>query len=168
MSLRHSRPAMRFAPSAAGVVTAGVLALALAGCGSSSHSSGQSTPPSTARSALQSSGLKTETSPIGTVLAAPSGRTIYELVGATAGHSACTGGCLAIWPEVMSGGHQVVVDGHPAYTFSGDHAPGQANGQGLSDTWGKWWALGPNGVPITTAQPSSTTAPSGNSGYSGY
>jgi predicted lipoprotein with Yx(FWY)xxD motif len=116
----------RSARFAASLATAGLLALALGACGSTSPSSS-----------------------------------------ATSSHSACTGSCLSVWPPVEVGGHQVVVNGHPAYTFSGDAAPGQVNGQGLQDTWGKWWALGPGGVPITTSKPSSTT--SGSSyGYGGY
>ncbi|MGH8995598.1 MAG: COG4315 family predicted lipoprotein [Acidimicrobiales bacterium] len=152
---------MRFSHRAAGVASVAVLALALAACGSASpSSSAKATSPAT-------TGLKTKSTSIGTVLAAPSGHTVYELVGATPTHSPCTGGCLAIWPPVKANGHQVVIKGHPAYTFSGDNAPGQVNGQGLKDKWGKWWVLDPTGTPITKTKSSSTTTTSGSSGY-GY
>ncbi|HLG67168.1 MAG TPA: hypothetical protein VKV36_04775 [Acidimicrobiales bacterium] len=143
-----------------------MLALALAACSSTSPSSSAKGSGRTTRNP-SAAGLRSESTSIGTVLATSSGHTVYELVGATSSHSACTGSCLSIWPPVEAGGHQVVVNGHPAYTFSGDAAPGQVNGQGLQDTWGKWWALGPGGVPITTSKPSSTTSGSGY-GYGGY
>jgi predicted lipoprotein with Yx(FWY)xxD motif len=32
-------------------------------------------------------------------------------------------------------GNQVVYNDHPLYTFSGDKAPGQTNGQGIGGKW---------------------------------
>ena len=68
---------------------------------------------------------------------------------------------LAIWPEVKVNGTQVVVNGHPAFTFAGDTAAGQTKGQNLKDQWGVWLALDPKGNPITPAASATTTAPNG-------
>src|ERR1700712_3857773 len=79
----------------------------LAGCGSSSSTtpaaaSTPSSPSASSASAASSSAspLKTRSTSIGTVLVDPSGKTVYELVGATAANNKCSGSCLVIWPEV--------------------------------------------------------------------
>ncbi|MGN6609609.1 MAG: hypothetical protein ACTHMS_21695 [Jatrophihabitans sp.] len=100
-------------------------------------------------------GLRTESTPVGTVLADSSGRTVYELVGDSVARPTCTGQCLSVWPAVTANGHQVVVHGHPAYTFVGDRATGQVTGQDLTDQWGRWLALGADGDPITSSRPGS-------------
>jgi predicted lipoprotein with Yx(FWY)xxD motif len=41
-------------------------------------------------------------------------------------------------------GNQVEYNGHPLYTFSGDTAPGQANGEGVA---GMWYVVTPN-LPV--------------------
>ena len=134
-----------------GVVAAGataVVALA-AGCASSS---------SKAPAAGAASGLKTSSTSIGTVLVDGSGRTVYELVGDTAANPNCTGGCLAIWPAVMANGKQVVVNGHPVFTFSSDASAGQTKGQNVTDQWGQWLALDASGNPISGPAAGSSTA----------
>jgi predicted lipoprotein with Yx(FWY)xxD motif len=142
----------------AGAVTA-VLTL-VAGCGSSSSSGN----PAASKSF---SGLKTTSTSIGTVLVDPSGRTVYELVGDTAAKQTCTGGCLAIWPAVMTNGKQMIVNGHPAFTYAGDTSAGQTKGQNLTDQWGRWLALDASGNPISAAGSKSSAgtskAPSGGS-----
>jgi predicted lipoprotein with Yx(FWY)xxD motif len=134
--------------------------------GTTTSSSGASTTtaaPTAGATTTIPVGLRTHATPIGSVLATASGYTVYELVGATASQSPCRGACLSVWPAVTVNGKQVVVDGHPGYTFVGDTAPGQAKGQGLRDTWGLWLALDPAGQPITGKAASSTTTTS--SGY---
>jgi hypothetical protein len=64
----------------------------------------------------------------------------------------------------MANGHQVVVNGHPVHRFAGDTAAGQVKGQGVTDQWGKWWALSPMGNRIATMR-TTTTAPGSGSGY---
>ena len=138
-----------------GLTAAGATAFValVAGCGSSSSSAvtpaaggsssgSSSTPASSAPAASGSaSSLQTKSTSIGTVLVDPSGKTVYELVGATAANNMCSASCLAIWPAVTANGTQVVVNGHPAFTFVGDSAAGQTKGQGVTDQWGKWLAL---------------------------
>jgi predicted lipoprotein with Yx(FWY)xxD motif len=112
--------------------------------------------------------LKTRSTSIGTVLVDSAGRTVYELVGDSVNKPTCTGGCLAVWPAVKKNGHQVVVNGHPAYTYVHDTAAGQVNGQNVRDRWGLWLALGANGNAIhgtggggATSSSSSKAAPGG-------
>ncbi len=103
--------------------------------------------------------LQTKSTSIGTVLVDPSGKTVYELVGATAANTMCDAGCLAVWPAVTASGTQVVVNGHPAFTFIGDSSAGQTKGQDLTDKWGKWLALDASGNPVTTPAAATSKAP---------
>jgi predicted lipoprotein with Yx(FWY)xxD motif len=92
-----------------------------------------------------------------TVLADAQGRTLYWFAPDTATRSACYGSCAAYWPPVKGpatagpgvtgtlsvltrtgGSVQAAYDGHPLYTYVGDRAPGQANGNGLNLNGGLW------------------------------
>jgi predicted lipoprotein with Yx(FWY)xxD motif len=92
-----------------------------------------------------------------TVLADANGRTLYWFAPDTAARSACYGSCAAYWPPVKGpvtagtgvtgtlsvltrsdGSVQAVYDGHPLYTYVGDRAPGQANGNNLNLNGGLW------------------------------
>ena len=130
--------------------------LALAACGSSSSSGtaaggGGSTAASQPAGGGSATTLKSKSTSIGKVLVDASGHTVYELVGDSAANPKCAGSCLAIWPPVKSNGTQMIVNGHPAYTYVGDKSPGQTKGQNLTDQWGKWLALGADGKPITSS-----------------
>jgi len=92
------------------------------------------------------------------------GFTVYAFSPDTATTSACTTGCDKIWPPVTTtgtppstlnglkittlarsdGSKQVVVNGHPVYTFSGDTKVGDKNGQGVA---GKWYYVNAKGEP---------------------
>jgi predicted lipoprotein with Yx(FWY)xxD motif len=119
---------------------------------------------------------------LGTVLVDSRGRTLYELSVDSATKIVCTAMCAALWPPytVPAGGHpsagggvdatlsltqrpdgtmQVTANGHPLYTYSGDSAAGQTNGQGVQDTGGTWHALTTSGAPVMSAgQPASQSA----------
>jgi predicted lipoprotein with Yx(FWY)xxD motif len=129
-----------------GAAGATVVVALIGGCASSS-SAGK------AAAGGESSKLNSRSTSIGTVLVDSSGRTVYELVGDSASHQTCTGGCLTIWPAVMKNGRQVIVNGHPAFTYVRDKSAGQTTGQNLRDQWGLWLALDANGNPIS-ARPS--------------
>ncbi len=78
-----------------------------------------------------------------------SGMATYTFDGDTvANQSACTGGCLAVWPAVPApsgtlsapwsafvrgddGVHQIAYNGKPLYTFVNDSTPGVATGDGV-------------------------------------
>jgi predicted lipoprotein with Yx(FWY)xxD motif len=144
---------------AAAAAAAALLAL-VAGCSSSSKPSTGGTSSNPA--AIGAASLKTKSTSIGTVLVDTSGRTVYELVGDTASNPTCTGSCLATWPPVMANGTQVIVNGHPAFTFNADSSAGQTNGQNVTDQWGRWLALDASGNPITAAPAASkSSAPPG-------
>ena len=117
---------------------------------------------------------------VGTVLTDSSGRTLYHLTTEQGGHIMCTGGCATVWPPVLASGSvpssvaglpgrvgtiarpdgstQVTYAGLPLYRYSGDTAPGQANGQGIQ---GVWFAVTPSGT-------ASGTSPSPTSSARGY
>lgn len=138
-------------------------ALVVAGCGGGSSGTGTGTTP-----AGQANGTTSQVTPIGTVLATSSGRTVYELVGETAGTPRCTGGCQAVWPSATSGSSPLVVGGHPAHTYVRDTAAGQANGEGVTDQWGTWLALSPTGAPIPAHGGSPAPSQSSGTGGGGY
>jgi predicted lipoprotein with Yx(FWY)xxD motif len=105
----------------------------------------------------------------GTVVASPSGLTVYGFVADKNGKSTCFGGCAAAWPPLIargsvvvksgsglsqklvgkvkraSGVYQVTYGGHPLYRYSGDSKPGQQNGQNRKQFGAKWYVIGKNG-----------------------
>lgn len=137
------------------------------GSGSGSNSGGSSNPSTaTAATALATSG-----SSLGNIVVNGTGLTVYvfDKDTANAGTSACTGACLATWPPVTTaatkpdvtgisgtvgtitdpdGKLQITVNGLPLYTFSGDTAKGDVNGQGLQNVW---WVVSPDGKKVTAA-----------------
>ena len=108
-----------------------------------------------------------------TVLVAPSGLTLYYHTPDTA-TSVWTN--VTSWPPLLSAGGtptsittligklailtdangpQVTYNSHPLYTFAGDSAPGQANGDGLG---GVWYVVTP-ALAASTANLTATKAP---------
>lgn len=151
-------------------------ALVAAGCGSTvtaGGSTGGTTSGTGAHVGTHSAtvGGKTET-----VLANSQGMTLYFFDSDATDSAACSGGCTGTWPADLSNGapvadgslpgtlgviadangHQVTYNGHPLYTYSGDTAAGQANGDGIM---GKWHAATPNVAQNTN------TGGSGGYGY---
>jgi predicted lipoprotein with Yx(FWY)xxD motif len=126
-----------------------------------------------------------KTSSLGKIITNGSGQTLYEFTPDTATSSACTGGCASAWPPAVGpatagsgvdasdlgtvtradGTTQATLSGHPLYTFSGDTAPGDVNGQG---TGGKWYVLDSEGNPVTGAASSPTTMAPTTTDASGY
>ena len=98
-----------------------------------------------------------------TILTNAQGMTLYYFTPDSATQSACSGSCAQMWPPLLfagsggptsatglngqlraqtdANGNQVEYNGHLLYTFSGDTAPGQTNGEGL---FGKWFVAVPN------------------------
>ena len=95
-----------------------------------------------------------------TVLTNAEGRTLYRFAPDTATRSACYGTCAAYWPPVRGavtagpgvtgrlgtitrsdGSVQATYDGHPLYTYVGDTAAGQANGNRLNLNGGLWYEV---------------------------
>ncbi|REJ07700.1 hypothetical protein DY023_03460 [Microbacterium bovistercoris] len=115
-----------------------------------------------------STALMVASTSLGDVVVTGDGMTAYmydkDTQGATT--SACTGQCLEKWPPILSdeatpkvdgvtgdlgtidtpdGKLQVTLDGWPLYTFAGDSAKGDVNGQGVG---GIWWVLKADGTLI--------------------
>jgi len=144
------RLSARLRAGVAGASIAAVSVVALAVLGASVAAAGG--PATTAPGAL-----KTVRIGAVTVLADANGRTLYWFAPDTAARSACHGSCAAYWPPVKGpatagpgvtgtlsaltrpdGSVQAAYDGHPLYTYVGDSAPGQANGNGLNLNGGLW------------------------------
>jgi predicted lipoprotein with Yx(FWY)xxD motif len=105
---------------------------------------------------------------LGLVLAAADGRTLYVFLRDQGGKSSCYGSCAKAWPPLTkSGGRlvagrgvrgrllgttrrregrlQIAYDHHPLYTFSGDSAPREVNGEGIESFGGRWYAISASG-----------------------
>lgn len=99
------------------------------------------------------------------VLTTTKGLTLYSLGIERNGKFACTQNCLFTWHPLLigggtkptgpvklstvrrsdGGGTQVTYHGMPLYTYGGDSAPGQTNGNGITDV-GRWHvAIAPSG-----------------------
>jgi predicted lipoprotein with Yx(FWY)xxD motif len=129
------------------------------------------------------------------VLTNSQGRTLYALSPETTSHLLCKSSeCLKFWPPITvtssktklkdgSGVHghlgilhrnngmlQVTLRGLPLYRYSGDHAKGEANGQGIKSFGGTWHAVSASSTSAktpATSEPTSTT-PSDNNSSGGY
>jgi predicted lipoprotein with Yx(FWY)xxD motif len=163
------------------VVPAAVAGLtALAACGSSGGAASSSPPanPSAAASASAAAtaeGLKTAKVGSATVLTNAKGFTLYSFAPDTATKSACNGACATSWPPAKApatikspytaikrsdGSMQLAFHGHPLYTFTGDTAAGQANGNGVNAFGGLWHVVPASGATAS----SGSSAPAGG-GY---
>ena len=139
------------------LVLAGLAAaFVIAACGSPSSPASSGGAASSAPAA-GSSALKTAKIGGATVVTNAKGFTLYWFVPDTATTSKCNGSCATFWPPVKGpatagagvtgklatitradGSAQATYNGHPLYTYAGDHAPGQATGDGLNVNGGVW------------------------------
>ena len=168
------------------IMSLAAVALLSACAKSSTPSSGGSTPPPSSAAAGSLKIASSDVSGVGTVLVNDAGFTLYHLKTETPGKIVCTGSCVGVWPPVLlpagvmaahagtglpgtlgtihrpDGGTQVTYNGFPLYTYSGDTAAGQANGQGIQ---GVWFAVTSTGGGATP--PSASGSSGGGTGY-GY
>ena len=161
-----------------------LIGLIVAACGSSTTtgSSGGRYGGGSSGSSSSTSTIQTTTATINgksvTFLTNAKGMTLYYNTSDTA-TSGCSGSCASAWPPFISSvtptsstslsgtlsvqsnanGSQVMYNGHPLYTFSGDSAPGQTKGEGVG---GVWFV-----APIDLA-PANGSSGGYGSGYSGY
>jgi len=162
--------------------------LLLAACGSNGGDNGTaSAGSSAANGGTTAKEVTVRSTDAGTALVDDQGRTMYAFAADSKGHSACAGSCLTYWPPVSGaekahvgkqvkaavgtitrkdGSTQLTVAGYPMYTYVGDSAAGQANGQGKNLSGGLWWVVAPNGSWIKTSGGSGASpASGGNGGY---
>ena len=122
---------------------------------------------------------------LGSILVDSQGRTLYLWQADTGSKSTCAGACATAWPPLETtarptaggqvksslvgttkradGSEQVTYNGHPLYTFEGDTASGQTNGQGSNGFGALWFVLSPGGTQIT-----GSSASSGSTSSTGY
>jgi predicted lipoprotein with Yx(FWY)xxD motif len=110
---------------------------------------------------------------LGVVLVNPKGRTLYTFAPDRHRHVTCIGSCARYWPPLKwkssgkpkaggaartkllgldrnpSGGRVVTYHKWPLYTYLGDGAAGQANGQNTTLNGGTWYVITPAGKQIT-------------------
>jgi predicted lipoprotein with Yx(FWY)xxD motif len=135
--------------------------------------------------------ISTASSSKGEILVDAHGKSLYVFDKDTTGKIACTTGCVGLWPPLVvpngtsaptgvsgvmaalgtvmrpEGTTQLTSDGRPLYTFNGDTAAGQVNGDGFAGgIWHVAKASGNGSPPATATTP--TTAPSSSSSSGGY
>jgi len=142
---------------AIGVVGVG----AVAGAGASPHrAKAKPAPTVSVRS----------TSSYGKILVDSKGFTLYLWAKDKNDKSACSGGCLAVWPFVLvsgkptagpgvnakllgtikvKGGNEVTYNKHPLYRFVSDVKAGIISGEGNRTFGAPWWLVSPAGNAIT-------------------
>jgi predicted lipoprotein with Yx(FWY)xxD motif len=171
------------------IVVTLVAAVGLTACGSDDDSSADTdsstttTTTATTTTAAGAAVIETATNPeVGTILVDSEGRTVYTFTKDGAAVE-CTGPCRGAWPAVLlpegtdsatgaagvtglgttsvDGGEQVTVDDLPLYTFSGDAAAGEVNGNGIESFGGVWRVVvvGSAGAGTGAGTDSSTTTP---------
>jgi predicted lipoprotein with Yx(FWY)xxD motif len=164
-------------------VSLAAAALIATGCGSSSTSSTPSGGGSHT-SATTTSASTIKTMKIGgvTVLTDAKGFTLYWFAPDTSTTSKCNGSCATFWPPLkgpatkgagvtgtlgtitrQDGSTQATWNGHPLYTYKGDTAPGQNNGNGKNLSGGVW-----HEVTLSGAAPHPSSSSSSSSGGYGY
>lgn len=181
-----------------GALLAIVGALVIAGCGgggsssSSPESAGAENASATSSEGGSGEGTITgaEVGGLGNVLVDSEGMTVYLYTPDTGTESTCYGECETAWPPVTAegkptagegatsaalgttkrkgGSMQVTYEGHPLYTFSGDEAPGEANGQELE---GIWFVLDESGNAVegkASASAESEESEESSGRYGGY
>jgi predicted lipoprotein with Yx(FWY)xxD motif len=143
-------PGAAAAAGGVSVIALVLLSVALAGAGG---------PSGTGAPTASSAGAMLNTAEAGgtTVIANGKGFTLYWFAPDTPAKSTCYGTCAQYWPPVTGaptagpgvtgrvgtitrsdGSTQATYDGHPLYTYIGDSAPGQANGNNLNLNGGLW------------------------------
>ena len=107
---------------------------------------------------------------LGKIIVDSQGNTLYYFKKDTQNGDAstCSGACAQVWPPYTAsgspkaqngasasmlatikrsdGGSQVTYNGWPLYTYVGDKAPGDTNGNDLEQFGDEWYALTPQGV----------------------
>jgi predicted lipoprotein with Yx(FWY)xxD motif len=108
-----------------------------------------------------------EVGDLGAIIVSSEGLTLYDFHKDQGGKSSCYGTCAGAWPPLLTEGEpqadagamasqlgttkrkdgtvQVTYNGWPLYTYAGDQAPGEANGNDIDQFGAEWYALQPSG-----------------------
>jgi predicted lipoprotein with Yx(FWY)xxD motif len=155
-----------------------VVAVAIAGCGSSGSGSsggsggglyggsGAQSVPTTAPAAASPAAIGLSQGH----LVDAQGRTLYLFEADTTSKSTCSGACAQGWPPATTSGQpkasqgvtasllgttkrsdgstQVTYHGHPVYRFAGDAKAGQSNGEGVNAFGAEWWEVSAAGEAV--------------------
>ena len=114
--------------------------------------------------------VSVRSSAYGKILVNSKGDTLYMWAKDKNDKSACSGGCLAVWPFVLisgtptagsgvnakllgtikvKGGNEVTYNKHPLYTYISDVKPGIISGEGNKTFGAPWWLVSTAGNAIT-------------------
>lgn len=109
---------------------------------------------------------------VGSYLTDAEGRALYLLEEEPADSSICYEECAQEWPPFLAqqgspraanaevgnelistierrdGQRQVTYAGHPLYYYHDDRGPGDTAGQDVTDQWGEWYLVRPDGQPL--------------------
>ena len=168
---------------------AAIVALAIAGCGSSGDNVKASAPAGSMKASAPSGASATidvRSAGLGSYVVDSQGRTLYLFEKDKGTKSMCSGACASDWPPATASGHpkagskvdaallgtstrsdgksQLTYNGHPLYRYAGDGAAGDTNGQGLTAFGGAWYVVSPTGQKIEGHATSATTS----GGVNGY
>jgi predicted lipoprotein with Yx(FWY)xxD motif len=128
------------------------------------------TPTPAATPAAAASVIAGQNARLGTILTDAQGRTLYYFVPERGGKIVCSSSaCTTYWPPSLNAGgnptggtgvpgqlgiiartggaQQITYNTWPLYTFAGDSAAGQTNGQGVVGFGGKWLVATPGLQP---------------------
>jgi predicted lipoprotein with Yx(FWY)xxD motif len=130
---------------------------------------------------------------LGTIVVNGQGMTVYRFDADSSNPptSNCNGQCATYWPPVPAGSgtpqvhgvsasllgtvtrsdgtKQLTLAGWPLYTYAGDKAAGDATGQGVNASGGKWWAVTVTGDRAGGSSGSgASSSPSSTGGGYGY
>jgi predicted lipoprotein with Yx(FWY)xxD motif len=133
--------------------------------GSASASPSGSAAPAAGATTIEASHTK-----LGTIITSGKGITVYLFEKDSGTKPSCYGACASAWPPVLTtsasspgsgvrasllgttkrtnGTTQVTYAGHPLYYFSGDHKPGDVNGNGAQAFGAGWDLLRPSGAKV--------------------
>ncbi|MGH8933818.1 MAG: COG4315 family predicted lipoprotein [Egibacteraceae bacterium] len=155
----------------------GVLAaIVLSACGTPTAQ--QASQAETEQATTSSASVQVADSSLGQILTNAEGFTLYAFDNdEDQPQSTCEDACATTWPPLLVGESNVTSDGidqalidlsprkdgtvqvransWPLYTFSGDQAPGDTNGQGSG---GVWHVVGTDGKPIREAAAASPSS----------
>ncbi|MBI3557468.1 MAG: hypothetical protein HY074_14480 [Deltaproteobacteria bacterium] len=137
-------------------------------------------PGSYAQTTTTNVTVKTSTGTMGEYLADANGMSLYMFDLDNPGKSNCLGQCAKVWPPLTVSGSQstftaggtanssmlspitrddgilqLTYNKLPLYTYAGDKAAGDTNGQGIKESGGMWYLVKPDGTKL---MPTGSTA----------